>query len=161
VTDPLHHEGSSGFLCAYARTAEFAGGARSLLPQTLLASGAFMPSTIRPIIVTNDLDRLLAFYRELLGAEEVMRFPEDGPVFYVGLTLDDSELGLTSDASVVPGEPGRMLLSIEVPDVDALLPTVVGMGGTVTGGPTDMPWGQRVAHIKDPDGNVVNLTREL
>jgi hypothetical protein len=24
-----------------------------------------------------------------------------------------------------------------------------------------MPWGQRVAHIKDPDGNVVNLTQQL
>jgi len=120
-----------------------------------------MPSTIRPIIVTNDLDRLLAFYRELLGAVEVMRFPEDGPVFYVGLTLGDSELGISSDASISPGDPGRMLLSIEVPDVDALLPKAEGLGGTVTGGPNDMPWGQRVAHIKDPDGNVVNLTHEL
>jgi predicted enzyme related to lactoylglutathione lyase len=24
-----------------------------------------------------------------------------------------------------------------------------------------MPWGQRVAHIADPDGNVVNLTQTL
>jgi predicted enzyme related to lactoylglutathione lyase len=118
-----------------------------------------MPATIRPIIVTNDLDRLLAFYTGLLGAREVMRFPDDGPVFYVGLELGDSELGLSSDASVVPGEPGRMLLSIEVPDVDALLPTVEGLGGESTSGANDMPWGQRVAHVKDPDGNVVNLTQ--
>ena len=120
-----------------------------------------MPSTIRPIIVTNDLQRLLAFYTNLLGAREVMRFPEDGPLFYVGLALDDSELGLSSDDSVVPGDPGRMLLSIEVPDVDALLPKVEGLGGTATSGANDMPWGQRVAHIKDPDGNVVNLTQQL
>jgi predicted enzyme related to lactoylglutathione lyase len=118
-----------------------------------------MPTTIRPIIVTNDLDRLLAFYTGLLGAREVMRFPDDGPVFYVGLELGDSELGLSSDASVVPGEPGRMLLSIEVPDVDALLPTVEALGGESTSGANDMPWGQRVAHVKDPDGNVVNLTQ--
>ena len=26
------------------------------------------------------------------------------------------------------------------------------------GPPNDMPWGQRVAHIQDPDGNTVNLT---
>ena len=120
-----------------------------------------MPSTIRPIVVTNDLDRLLAFYTSLLGAREVMRFPDDGPVFYVGLALGDSELGLSSDASVVPGEPGRMLLSIEVPDVDALLPKIEGLGGESTSGANDMPWGQRVAHIKDPDGNVVNLTQQL
>jgi predicted enzyme related to lactoylglutathione lyase len=120
-----------------------------------------MPSTVRSIIVTDDLDRLLAFYTGLFGAEEVMRFPDDGPVFYVGLTLGDSELGLSSDASVVPGAPGRMLLSIEVPDIDALLPRVEGLGGSAPGPANDMPWGQRVAHITDPDGNVVNLTHTL
>lgn len=120
-----------------------------------------MPVAIRPIIVSHDLDRLLAFYTQLLGAEEVMRFPEDGPTFYVGLRLGDSELGLSSDADVQPGSPGRMLLSIDVPDVDALLPKVEGLGGEAPGGANDMPWGQRVAHIKDPDGNVVNLTQGL
>jgi predicted enzyme related to lactoylglutathione lyase len=120
-----------------------------------------MPSTIRPIIVTNDLDRLLAFYTGLLGAHEVMRFPDDGPVFYVGLALGDSELGLSSDASVVAGEPGRMLLSIDVPDVDVLLQRVEPLGGSAPAPANDMPWGQRVAHIKDPDGNVVNLTQTL
>ena len=120
-----------------------------------------MPVTIRPIIVSNDLDRLVAFYTGLLGAEEIMRFPDDGPTFYVGLRLGDSELGLSSDDSVQPGSPGRMLLSIDVPDVDALLPKVEGLGGEAPSGANDMPWGQRVAHIKDPDGNVVNLTQEL
>src|SRR3712207_3891562 len=80
-----------------------------------------VPSTVRPIIVTADLDRLLDFYTGLLGATEVMRFPEEGPLFYVGLRLGDSELGLSADDSVVPGDPGRMLLSIEVDDVDARL----------------------------------------
>ena len=95
-----------------------------------------MPVTIRPIIVSADLDRLLAFYTGLFGAKEVMRFPDDGPVFYVGLTLGDSELGLSSDASVVAGDPGRMLLSIEVPDVDAMLPPVEELGGTARAAPT-------------------------
>jgi predicted enzyme related to lactoylglutathione lyase len=120
-----------------------------------------MAVTIRPILVSSDLDRLLAFYTELLGARELMRYPDDGPVFYVGLAVGNSELGLSSDASVSPGDPGRMLLSIDVPDVDVLLPKVEGLGGETTSGANDMPWGQRVAHIKDPDGNVVNLTQEL
>jgi predicted enzyme related to lactoylglutathione lyase len=120
-----------------------------------------MGSTVRPIIVSNDLDRLVAFYTELLGAAEVVRFPDDGPTFYAGLRLGDSELGVSADESVVPGTPGRMLLSIEVPDVDVLLPTVERLGGQATGGANDMPWGQRVAHIRDPDGNVVNLTQQL
>ncbi|MFW3172410.1 VOC family protein [Geodermatophilus sp. CPCC 206100] len=118
-----------------------------------------MPATIRPIIVTRDLDRLLAFYTGLLGATETMRFPDDGPAFYVGLQVGDSELGLSSDGSVVPGEPGRMLLSIEVDDVDTALSRVPALGGAAPGPANDMPWGQRVAHVTDPDGNVVNLTQ--
>jgi predicted enzyme related to lactoylglutathione lyase len=120
-----------------------------------------MPSTIRPVIVTDDIDRLHAFYTGLFGATETMRYPEDGPTFYIGLQLGDSELGLAADGSVTPGEPGRMLLSIDVADVDAALVRVPGLGGEATSGANDMPWGQRVAHIKDPDGNVVNLTQTL
>jgi predicted enzyme related to lactoylglutathione lyase len=120
-----------------------------------------VPPTIRPIIVTHDLERLRAFYTSLLGAEENFRYPEDGPLFYVGLRLGDSDLGLSADSSVEPGAPGRMLLSIEVADVDAVLPRVEQLGGEAPGPANDMPWGQRVAHIKDPDGNVVNLTQQL
>ena len=29
------------------------------------------------------------------------------------------------------------------------------------GPPNDMPWGQRVAHIQDPDGNTVDLTERI
>jgi predicted enzyme related to lactoylglutathione lyase len=117
--------------------------------------------TIRPIIVTADLDRLFAFYTGLLGATENVRYPEDGPVFSVVLALGDSELNLVADATIEPGSPGRMLLSIEVPDVDGVLERVTGLGGRVQGPANDMPWGQRVAHIGDPDGNDVNLTQDL
>jgi predicted enzyme related to lactoylglutathione lyase len=120
-----------------------------------------MPDTVRPIVVSADLERLRTFYTSLLGAEQIFRYPDDGDAFYVGLRIGDSELGLSSDSGVTPGDPGRMLLSIEVTDVDALLPKVEGLGGTATSGANDMPWGQRVAHIKDPDGNVVNLTQQL
>jgi predicted enzyme related to lactoylglutathione lyase len=120
-----------------------------------------MPSTIRPVIVTHDIERLTAFYTALLSASHSMRYPEDGPAFYIGLQVGNSELGLSSAAEVSPGDPGRILLSIEVPDVDAVLPRVIELGGTADSGANDMPWGQRVAHIKDPDGNVVNLTQDL
>ena len=120
-----------------------------------------MPSTIRPILVTPDLDRLLAFYSGLLGAVEVMRFPEDGPPFYVGLEIGSSELGISVAAEVQTGSPGRALLSIDVPDVDALLPRVAALGGSAPGPSNDMPWGQRVAHVTDPDGNALNLTQTL
>jgi predicted enzyme related to lactoylglutathione lyase len=120
-----------------------------------------MPSTIRPIIVTHDIERLTAFYVALLSATHTMRYPEEGDAFYIGLEVGNSELGLSSSPEVGPGEPGRILLSIEVPDVDAVLPRVTELGGVAESGANDMPWGQRVAHVKDPDGNAINLTQEL
>ncbi len=77
----------------------------------------------------------------------------------VGPPTDD--LGSSSARPSCPATRGACLLSIDVPDVDALLPQVERLGGTATSGANDMPWGQRVAHIKDPDGNVVNLTQQL
>ena len=117
-----------------------------------------MPSTLQPIVVTTDLERLRAFYARVAGAVETDRTRPEGPVFYLGLRIGDNDLGLVSDTAVAGSLAGRIILSIEVPDVDGALADVLRPGGAVTGGPDDMPWGQRVAHTTDPDGNVVNLT---
>jgi predicted enzyme related to lactoylglutathione lyase len=117
--------------------------------------------TIQPIVVTAHIDRLQRFYTALLGGVQVRRTPDDGPVFYVGLRVGDSELGLVSDADAPADAPQRMLLSVDVDNVDALLDKVTELGGTVDGPPNDMPWGQRVAHVQDPDGNAINLTQDI
>jgi predicted enzyme related to lactoylglutathione lyase len=117
--------------------------------------------TVSPIIVTADLERLRLFYTELLGATEAERVPDDGPAFFVGLRVGDSHLGLVADDAVSPGAPTRVVLSVDVPDVDALLPRVAELGGRADAGANDMPWGQRVAHVADPDGNALNLTQQL
>ena len=118
-------------------------------------------TTVRAMLITPDLDRLLAFYGRLLGAREVERMPVEGRPFYVGLRLGDSDLGLVADGSADLSAPQRILLSVEVPDVDGLLDDVAQLGGTVLSPPTDMPWGQRVVHLHDPDGNTVNLTQDI
>lgn len=120
-----------------------------------------MTSSIQPIIVTRDLDRLLAFYQSLFGATEFMRQPADGPIFYLGLRIGESELGLVADSGVDIDAAQRILLSIGVDNVDGMLDLVEPAGGQLLGPPNDMPWGQRVAHIKDPDGNAVNLTQTI
>ncbi|MCO1655026.1 VOC family protein [Pseudonocardia humida] len=120
-----------------------------------------MPTTIQPIILTTDAERLAAFYAGLLGATETRRVPADGPVFFIGLTVDDAEVGVVADASVDTTVTPRVLISIDVPDVDALLDRVGELGGKVLGPPNDMAWGQRVAHVQDPDGNPVNLTQPI
>ncbi|MGW4937856.1 VOC family protein [Streptomyces sp. NPDC004166] len=118
-------------------------------------------STIQRVIVTADQDRLLGFYTKLFGAKEIFRIPAEGPAFYLGLRIGDTDLGLVAETN--PGSRGtpRLLLSIDVDDVDEALGRVTALGGSVRSGPNDMPWGQRVAHIQDPDGNPVNLTQPI
>ncbi|MEU1228317.1 VOC family protein [Streptomyces sp. NPDC005828] len=118
-------------------------------------------STVQPVIVTAHHDVLRAFYTELFGAREVFRVPEEGPVFYLGLRIGDTDLGLVARDDAGDGTAPRILLSIGVDDVDETLGRVTALGGSVGGDPTDMPWGQRVAHIKDPDGNPLNLTQPV
>ncbi|MCW5249048.1 MULTISPECIES: VOC family protein [unclassified Streptomyces] len=118
-------------------------------------------STIQPVILTADPDVLLSFYTELFGAEEVFRTPEEGPAFYLGLRVGDTDLGLVARTDLGTGAAPRLLLSIGVDDVEETLGRVTALGGSVRGGPNDMPWGQRVAHIRDPDGNPVNLTQPI
>ena len=125
-----------------------------------------MPATLQPVIVTPSLPLLLAFYKALLGAVEISRMPEDGPAFYVGLQIGNAELGVVADGDADVAAPQRILLNVNVADlgvggVERLLEHVEVLGGRVLGPPNDMPWGQRVAHILDPDGNTVNLTEPL
>ncbi|MEV0008441.1 VOC family protein [Streptomyces sp. NPDC047973] len=118
-------------------------------------------STIQPVIITADQTPLVAFYTNLFGAEEIFRVPAEGSPFYLGLRIGDTDLGLVTKKNPEAVGAPRMLLSIAVDDVDETLGRVTALGGSVSDGPNDMPWGQRVAHIKDPDGNPVNLTQPI
>ncbi|WBO65690.1 VOC family protein [Streptomyces camelliae] len=113
------------------------------------------------MIVTADQDVLLGFHTKFFGAEEIFRVPTEGPAFYLGLRIGDTDLGLVAKANPGTGAGSRIPLSIGVDDVDETLGRVAALGGSVRGGPNDMPWGQRVAHIQDPDGNPVNLTQPI
>lgn len=117
--------------------------------------------TVQPIIATPNLDRMKAFYERLLGAVETTRYPADGPVFFVNLALGDSEIGLVSEADTDISTTPRIVLSIVVDDVDALLKEVEAAGGSIFAPPNDMPWGQRVLHVYDPDRNMINLAQPI
>lgn len=118
-------------------------------------------SAIQPILCTRDIGRLSSFYAELFGAEEDMRVPGNKGPFFVTLRLGGTGMGLVDYKRGADTAPGRVTLAVFVKDVDDLLPRVEEVGGKVLGPAKDMPWGHRVAHITDPDGNRVNLTQQL
>ena len=115
-----------------------------------------MARELFPILATPDLERALGFYRDLLGGTVTYQFPgPDGKPGYVGLDIGTSHLGIGFDRGVadVPGR--RMSLWVYVDDCDATINRLRGAGVDVVAEPADQPWGERVARVRDPDGNEV------
>jgi len=117
--------------------------------------------TIQPVLATSDIGRLSAFYTELFGAEEELRVPAKKGPFLVTLRFGAAGIGLVNYQKGAKAEPGRVVVTVFVQNVDELLPRVEPAGGKVRRPANDMAWGHRVAHITDPDGNPINLTQQL
>lgn len=118
-----------------------------------------MVSSLFPIIATPDLDRLLAFYRDALGGRVSYEYPGGGekPV-YVALELGASQLGLGLEHDIPTGPDGqRVSLWVYVDDCDAVVQRLRGAAAEVVEEPVDQPWGERVAMVRDPDGNLVRV----
>lgn len=116
---------------------------------------------IQPILSTDDVERLSSFYAELFGAEEELRVPGRKGPFFVTLRFGAASLTLVDHKQGAKAEPGQVVVAVFVPNVDDLLPRVKPAGGRVHGKAKNMPWGHRVAHISDPEGNTINLTQQL
>jgi len=106
-----------------------------------------------PIISTQDLERMLAFYRDLLGGTVAYEFPTEQPV-YVSLRLGSSSIGIARDPDTTVEIGGqRVALWIYVDDCDAAIADMRANGVDVVEEPHDQPWGERMARVHDPDGN--------
>lgn len=116
-------------------------------------------------ILTDDVPRLVGFYRDVLGfaTENAMgdytEFRSEGVRFAV---CNRTEL---VNATHHPrfGEPARgqaFELAFPLPtrdEVDRAYAEITAKGATPVQPPTTMPWGQRTAFFADPDGNIHEL----
>jgi lactoylglutathione lyase len=115
-----------------------------------------------PVVYARDVSAVAAFYARL-GFEEHFRLPPEGEPGYVGLRRGDAELAVTTVASPLQffglevGSAPRFELYVYVEDVDAVVSALQAAGGTVLREPGDMPWGERVGYVADPEGNPVAL----
>ena len=115
-----------------------------------------------PVVFARDVSVTAGFY-EGLGFERHFQLPPDGDPGYVGLRRGPSELAVVADdwperqygASV--GHGVRFELFVYVDTVDETVEALRGGGSPVLCEPADMPWGERVAYVADPDGNPVAL----
>jgi catechol 2,3-dioxygenase-like lactoylglutathione lyase family enzyme len=93
-----------------------------------------------------DVDRSLAFYRQLPGAAVLFHLPDR----FAMLQLGTGRLGLLADRK----RPFHV--ELEVPDLDAAVATLRGLG--IDGdGPTLRDWGERDFLVQDPDGNLLEF----
>ncbi|GAA5209618.1 VOC family protein [Microbacterium kyungheense] len=114
-----------------------------------------------PILLTRDLPALVRFYESALDATVSYRFGNEGVDDYVSLKLGDASLGIGRDPDALPPSVGdRVELWFYVDDVDAVYAAWLAAGGRGVEPPADMPWGERVAQVRDPGGNLVNLGAE-
>ena len=106
-----------------------------------------------PILRTRDLPRLLAFYVTAFGAVEHYRWED----VYVALSLGGDGAGIGIGLEPAAREGDQLSLWVYVDDVDAVFRACLDTGASSVADPADMPWGERVAQIHDPDGNLVYL----
>ncbi|OLT55326.1 hypothetical protein BJF88_06770 [Cellulosimicrobium sp. CUA-896] len=111
-----------------------------------------------PIITVSDVERSLGFYRDLLRGTVEYAFPDDGPPVYVSVHVGTSPLGIGLDAGAT--FDGSTTLWVYVDDCDRAVEHLAAAGVTVVEPPTDQPWGERVARVRDPDGHLVVLGQE-
>ena len=116
------------------------------------------------ILFVRDLERSVAFYRDVIGlpfklqGDGYVEFATEGARFglYDRNRLDE----LTGQDSSDPGRPGGEVVFL-VEDVDAEAERLREAGATILRGPLDRAWGHRTLHLEDPDGFVVELAGEI
>jgi lactoylglutathione lyase len=106
-----------------------------------------------PIISVSDLPATRTFY-ERLGFTQTYQFPPEGEPGFVTMARGDASIGIGAGGATVDDRFGYW---VYVDDVDATFELLRAAGASVVAEPEDQRWGERVARIRDPDGNLVYL----
>lgn len=128
-----------------------------------------MPMGLRvfPVVYATDVEREAQFW-ERLGFQRHVELPgEDGPG-YVGLRRheSDAELAVTHEQWAVEryglsvGAGPRFEMYVYVADLDGLVSRLEDAAVPILRAPQDMPWGERIATVTDPEGNPVALCQQ-
>jgi uncharacterized glyoxalase superfamily protein PhnB len=106
-----------------------------------------------PILSVEDITAVVAFY-ELLGFSRTFAFPEHGAPAFLTLEREGDAIGVASrDASA----SSTFSYWVYVDDVDETYAALIDEGASAVAAPHTEPWGERVASVRDPAGNVVHV----
>ncbi|WP_395244703.1 VOC family protein [Agromyces sp. MMS24-K17] len=111
-------------------------------------------------LITRDVARLADFYELVTGLEAARPAPVFAEIRTARATLaiaDPVTVGMLGAEAPTPGGASGVIVEFLVDDVDARFAQLRERLADVVLEPTTMPWGNRSALFRDPDGNLVNL----
>ncbi|WIE59212.1 VOC family protein [Curtobacterium sp. MCLR17_031] len=110
-------------------------------------------------IITDDLEGMVAFYERITGQPAERPAPVFAQFSGPGATLAIASTATVAmlSGALTPATNRSVLIEFEVADVDGDFVGLQCSSDDVVLEPTTMPWGNRSALVRDPDGNVVNL----
>jgi predicted enzyme related to lactoylglutathione lyase len=111
-------------------------------------------------IITDDVDRLVAFYELVTGHAAVRYTPAFAELATPTCTLaigHSDTVQLFGAGSATAAANRSVIIEFKVADVDAEYTRLHAVIIDWVQAPTTMPWGNRSILLRDPDGNLVNL----
>ncbi len=127
------------------------------------------PETLRmrsaaPGFTVNDIQKSLAWYRDVLGFIVKERWDHEGKLAGVEMLAGSVSFMLSQDdwkkgRDRAKGE-GVRIYCTTAQDVDVLAKRIKARGGTLTQEPHDEPWGMRDFALVDPDGYKITIAAD-
>jgi uncharacterized glyoxalase superfamily protein PhnB len=107
-------------------------------------------------LTAGDLDRSVAWYRDVVGFTLEQTWENAGKVVGASLIAGDVRIHISQDDGVlgrdrVKGQGFRLHMST-VQSVDDIAERIKARGGVLESEPADLPWGTRAFSLVDPDG---------
>jgi len=117
------------------------------------------------ILIVEDLDRALEFYTGVLGLNlkhraEAFAQLETGATRLGLFTREAMATTLEMDLKAPDKNAPGFELGFKVDDVDEAFRELRKNGAAEVIAPTDRPWGQRTAYVRDPDGHLIELAQD-
>jgi uncharacterized glyoxalase superfamily protein PhnB len=138
--------------------------AKSAPKKSGAASRALTLSSASPSFTVDDLEKSLAWYRDVVGFAVEETWKDDGKVIGVSLKAGDVSLMIGQDdwkkgRDRKKGEGFRVYCTT-TKSVDDIAKRIESKGGRLDQGPTDQSWGVRDIALTDPDGFKITIANE-
>ncbi len=110
-------------------------------------------------MITDDPQRMVQFYEQVTGVSAVWPAPVFAELRLPSCTIafGAAQTAQLFNNAARPADNHTVIIEFQVDDVDKEYERLKTLVSEWVQQPTTMPWGNRSALLRDPDGNLVNL----